>query len=197
MDITTWVTETVNQYQDYALWLILLFGILHPLTENPWSFLTLSLAITFLGIPLGYSVVLLGNIIGILLLYLIIHGLRRLSKDAYLDKKIPTAVLKWINETESWRHILVLGMPTVPTYPVKIALPLSDMRFMKYSITIFGSYLFLHIANSLLYFGVLGFITDGIPRALGIALLILFAILIYFGKSMWPFGHKIHNEVKE
>lgn len=197
MDIATWVTEIVNQYDDYALWLILLFGIAHPLTENPWSFLTMSLALTFLGIPLGYGILLLGNVIGIVLLYVIIHGLRYLSQDALLDKKISLTVLTWINRTDTWRHIIVIGMPSVPTYPIKIALPLSNMTFYKYFTTLLGSYVFLYAANSVLYYGLLGSIIAVIPRYVGITLLIVFAILIYFGKSVWPFGQIQHNEVNE
>lgn len=157
----------------------------------------MSLALTFLGIPLGYGILLLGNILGILLLYGMIHGLRHLSHDALLHKKVSQTILQWINNTVTWRHIIVIGMPSVPTYPIKIALPLSSMTFVKYFRTLLGSYLFLYAANSLLYFGLLSTVTEAIPRFVGVALLILFALLIYFGKSIWPFGQIQHNEVKQ
>jgi len=193
MDISTWVTTFIEGYQAYALWIILLFAILHPLTENPWSLLSLTLAITFVGIPVGYGIIFIGTVIGILLLYLIMHSIRLLSHDALLHKRGSKAILNWINDTQTWRHIIVIGMPAIPTYPIKIALPLSKMTFSKFFITLLSSYIFLYIANSLLYFGVLGIVTNNIPKPLAILLLTLFALYIYFGKSL---RHKEANNIE-
>ena len=197
MDIAQWVQELINQYREYAFWLILLFGIAHPLTENPWSFLTMSIAITVLGIPLGYGTLLFGNIVGILLLYVIMHSIRKWSKDALLHKKVSKAVLDWINQTETWRHVIVIGMPSIPTYPIKIALPLSKMTFQKYFFTLLGSYLFLYIGNTLLYYGIIGIVTDAIPKPIAIGLLIIFVLYIYFGKSLRNRKEAGNNEVNE
>lgn len=184
MDIMALFEQLQDFFGPYGFWMILVFGILHPLTENPWSFFTLSLAIAVLGIPLGYSTLLLGNIIGILLLYLIARGINRWTKYYLLKKNISKKILNWIDTTDTWRHIIVIGVPSIPTYPIKVALPFSRMSFGKYFGTLLGAYLFLHVANSLLYFGLLGFVTDTIPDWVSVVLLALFALYIYFGKTI-------------
>lgn len=170
--------------EQYGFWIILLLAVLHPLTENPWSFITMSIGLRILGIPLGYGTIFLGNIIGIIILYLIFHGIHHKTNYIAQQKKLSKKVLDWVEHAESWRHILVIGMPMIPTYPVKIALPLSNMSFHKYFITLLGSYTFLYSAYSLLYFGLIGFITEAIPNSVAIICLAAFELYIYFGKSL-------------
>jgi len=184
MNIPELFDTLVNYAEQYGFWIILLLAILHPLTENPWSFLTMSIGLRILGIPLGYGTIFLGNIIGIILLYLIFHGIHQKTNYIAQQKKISKKVLEWVEQAETWRHIVVIGMPMIPTYPVKIALPLSNMSFRKYFLTLLGSYAFLYSAYSLLYFGLIGFITDAIPNSVAIICLAGFALYIYFGKSL-------------
>jgi uncharacterized membrane protein YdjX (TVP38/TMEM64 family) len=177
-------------YQEYLILLIIVFGILHPLTENPWSLFTLGIAIPILGIPLAYLVILGSNLLGSILLYVIIHTMHKKKDYILQSKKYIGGALEWIATTPMYKHIIVIGLPTVPTYPIKVALPLSKLSFQRYLITIFGSYLFLILANSLLYFGVLGTIDNVIPTWVGAILLIVFAVMIYASGT-------IRNKIKQ
>ena len=96
MNIPELFDTLVNNAEQYGFWIILLLAILHPLTENPWSFLTMSIGLRILGIPLGYGTIFLGNIIGIILLYLIFHGIHQKTNYIAQQKKISKKVL------ESW-----------------------------------------------------------------------------------------------
>lgn len=176
--------QIMTTYQDYLIVLIVLFGILHPLTENPWSLFTLGIAISVLGVPLAYLVVFGSNLIGSVLLYAIVHTIHKKTNYALQAKPYIGRALEWIAATPMYKHIIVIGLPSVPTYPIKVALPLSPMSFQRYLITISGSYLFLLIANSLLYFGVLGTVSNAIPSWLGVTLLILFAGIVYFSRTI-------------
>ncbi|RLD64676.1 MAG: hypothetical protein DRI84_08445 [Bacteroidetes bacterium] len=80
----------------------------------------------------------------------------------------------------------------IPTYPIKIAVPLSGVGFKKYLITIIGAYLFLFFGNTLIYFGVLGIITNNIPPYISFSLLLIFAIYIYFGHKIF-YKDKLDN----
>lgn len=174
----------ITTYQDYLIILIIVFGILHPLTENPWSFFTLSIAIPVVGIPLAFIIILLSNLVGSILLYGIVRSLHKKKDYVLQSKKYIGGALNWIATTPMYKHIIVIGLPTVPTYPIKLALPLSSISFQRYIITIFGSYLFLMIANSLLYFGVFGTIYEQIPPWLGVTFLIVFVGLLYFSGTI-------------
>jgi chemotaxis methyl-accepting protein methylase len=56
------------------------------------------------------------------------------------------------------------------------------LSFKKYFTTVLGSYVFLYSIYSLVYFGALSFLTENIPNYVGVILLLLFAVLIYFSK---------------
>lgn len=176
--------ELVATYQEYLIFLIVVFGILHPLTENPWSLFTLGIAIPVLGIPLAYAIILGSNLIGSIVLYGIIHTLHKKKDYVLQSKQYIGNALAWIAETPMYKHIIVIGLPTVPTYPIKVALPLSNMSFSRYLITIFGSYVFLITANSLIYFGIFGSVFNAIPTWVAAICLILFAIVLYFSTSI-------------
>ena len=179
------VEEFLFLLGNYGFIIVIIFGIMHPLFENPLSLLNLALAISILGIPLGFLVVFSSNLIGILILYFLAEKFNEKSNNVLFRRKVSEKVLNWIKETATWRHILVIGVPMIPTYPVKLAVPLSKVGFKKYMITLVGAYLFLYFGNSLIYFGLIGFITDNIPGYVSFILLLLFVIYVYFGKSFF------------
>jgi len=179
------VEELLFFLGNYGFILIIVFGIMHPLFENPLSLLNLALSIAILGVPFGFLVVFSSNLIGIILLYYFALKFNEKSNNILYEKKVPEKVLSWVKETETWRHILVIGVPMIPTYPIKIAVPLSNVGFRKYMITLVGAYLFLYFGNFLIYFGVMGFITDVIPSFVSFILLSIFVVYIYFGNSLF------------
>lgn len=165
----------------YGFIIVIVFGILHPLTENPLSLFTLTLSITLLGLFYGYLLLFISNLIGIVLLYFLAEKINKSTNGFLYKRKTSIKVLNWIKTTKTWRHIIVIGVPFIPTYPIKLAVALSKVSFKKYMITIVGAYFFLFFGNSLLYFGVVGFITNNIPDYVSFTLLFGFVLFVYFG----------------
>ena len=178
------VDEILLFLGNYGFLLIILFGILHPLTENPWSFFTMSLSITLLGPILGYSLLLASNIVGILLLYIIVETINKRSDFFFEKKKVSKSVIDWLHNTPVWKHVIVIGMPMVPTYPIKVGLAFSKIGFKKYSTTLLLSYLYLYIIYTFAYYGLLSFLTEKIHTFVGVILIVLFIVIVYFGKNI-------------
>ena len=174
--------------QGWGFIIVIVFGIAHPIFENPLSLFNLTLAITLLGLPLGYIVVFVSNLIGIIILYVLATKFNEKSNDFLFKKKVSKSALDWIRSTPLWKHIVVIGVPMIPTYPIKLAVPLSKVGFKKYMITLVGAYLFLFFGNSLIYFGIAGLISSIIPNYVSIILLVLLVLYIYFGKYLFQKG---------
>ena len=164
MNIMEFFESFALTYEKNIMWVVLLFSFMHPLTENPWSLFTLSLALTALGVIQGYLLIITGYLIGVVVLYVLVRFIHQKSDCRFMKLKGAKKVLNWVASTSTLRHILVIGMPNIPTYPIKISLPLTTMSFTKYIITLMGSYLFLTIMNSLLYFGIFSLFGINIPR---------------------------------
>ncbi|MCF6184000.1 MAG: hypothetical protein L3J56_05135, partial [Bacteroidales bacterium] len=64
IDLSAVVDDIVLFLGDYGFIIVIVFGITHPIFENPLSLFNLALAITLLGIGLGYIVVFLSNVVG-------------------------------------------------------------------------------------------------------------------------------------
>lgn len=184
MDFNIILENTLLFLGNYGFVIVIIFGLIHPIIDNPWAFFTMTLSFSILGIPLGFSLLIISNIIGIILLYLILKRIDN-KMDHYLyTKKISGSVLKWLETTPIWKHIIVIGMPLVPTFFLKIAFPFTNLSFRKYFITLLGAYIFLYAIYSLVYFGFISFLTDSIPQYIGIILILLFTIIIYFGRNI-------------
>lgn len=84
-----------------------------------------------------------------------------------------------------WKHAIVIGAPLIPTYPIKIAIVLSDMGNKKIYMTLLWSYVTLFVGNAMIYFGIAGLINDIIPRYVSYPLLVLFVLWIYFGRYIF------------
>ena len=184
-DFTSFVDQAVLFLGKYGFLIVIVFGIAHPILENPLSLFNLALAITLLGIGWGYVVVFLSNIVGILILYYLVMRFSKRNNGALFEKEVAEKVLTWIKNTDTWRHIVVIGVPMIPTYPIKIAVPLSGVGFKKYLVTIIGAYLFLFFGNTLIYFGILGIVTDNLPNYVSFILLSIFVVYIYFGHRIF------------
>ena len=178
--------ENALQFLDgWGFIIVIVFGIIHPILENPLALFNLTLAIALLGIPLGYLVVFLSNIIGILILYVLATKFNSKTNDFLFKKKVSNSALNWIKNTPLWKHIVVIGVPLIPTYPIKLAVPLSKIGFKQYLITLVGAYLFLFFGNTLIYFGVAGLVSNIIPNYVSFILLLILVIYIYFGKHLF------------
>lgn len=181
--------------QGWGFIIVIVFGIMHPVFENPFALFNLSLAIALLGAPIGYAVVFVSNVIGILVLYVLATKFNEKSNDILFKKKVSKSTLDWVKNTPLWKHIVVIGVPAIPTYPIKIAVPLSKVGFQKYMVTLVGAYIFLFIGNTLIYYGIAGLITNIIPNYVAILLLVLLILYIYFGKHLFNKEEQIEEVI--
>jgi len=189
------IENTLLFLQGWGFIIVIIFGIIHPLIEGPFALFNLSLAIALLGIPLGYAVVFASNVIGILILYLIAKKFNKSTNDYLFHKKVSKSTLDWVKNTPTWKHVVVIGVPAIPTYPIKIAVSLSKTSFKRYMITLVGSYIFLFFGNTLIYFGVAGLITNVIPNYVSFILLLVLVLYIYFGKHLFNNGKQVEEVI--
>lgn len=160
--------------------LIFVLSILHPTVEGPAAlFLLTILTILINSIWLASLILLVGFSIGFSLFYVLVHYLHQ-RNNSPLERFTPTKkAIQWVQQQPTWKHIIVIGMPLVYTYPLRIAFTIQHKRFVPFWKETFLQYSFLTIANLLLYFGVIEFIFWDIPLW-GISLiLILVSISIY------------------
>ena len=160
--------------------LIFVLSILHPTVEGPPALLLLTiLTILIDSIWLASLILLVGFSIGFSLFYVLVHYLHQ-KNNSQLERFIPTKkAIEWVKQQPTWKHIIVIGMPLVYTYPLRIAFTIQHKRFLPFWWETFLQYAFLTIGNLLLYFGVIEFIFWDIPLW-GISLiLILLSISIY------------------
>lgn len=188
------VENILTYLNDWGFIIVIIFGIVHPVLENPLALFNLTLAITLLGIPMGYAVIFASNIIGILLLYVLATKFNQKTNDFLFKKRVSNTALEWIQNTPVWKHIVVIGVPMIPTYPIKIAVPLSKVGFKKYMFTLIGAYVFLILGNTLIYFGIAGLISNVIPNYVSFILLLLLILYIYFGKTIFNRGNETLKE---
>jgi hypothetical protein len=163
-----------------GVFLIFVLSILHPTVEGPAALLLLTiLTILIDSIWLASLILLVGFSIGFSLFYVLVHYLHQ-KNNSQLERFIPTKkAIEWVKQQPTWKHIIVIGMPLVYTYPLRIAFTIQHKRFVPFWKETFLQYSFLTIANLLLYFGVIEFIFWDIPLW-GISLiLILLSISIY------------------
>ncbi len=169
----------------YGYILVILFGMIHPFIGFPPHMLILTASIALYGFVRGYLFLLLGNVIGIVLFYVFVVYLKKMRKTNIKQDSLIDKISVWLREEPTWKHLVVLGLPLIPTHPIKYALPLSGVSFQKHMKIFIGGYLLLFVCDSLVYFGTLSFITDLIPTHIGVILITIFVIVIYFGKYIF------------
>jgi uncharacterized membrane protein YdjX (TVP38/TMEM64 family) len=160
--------------------LIFVLSILHPTVEGPAALLLLTiLTILIDSIWLASLILLVGFSIGFSLFYVLVHYLHQ-KNNSQLERFTPTKkAIEWVKQQPTWKHIIVIGMPLVYTYPLRIAFTIQHKKFLPFWWETFLQYAFLTVGNLLLYFGVIEFIFWDLPLW-GISLiLILVSISIY------------------
>ena len=77
---------------DWGFIIVIVFGVMHPLIENPLHLFNMSLAIAILGIPVGYMVVFLSNVVGILVLFYLTRMANEKSNNFLQRRKVSKKV---------------------------------------------------------------------------------------------------------
>ena len=127
------IFDFMNQY---GFIIVFVFAVMHPMFELPASVLNLTLSISILGIGFGFVFVIFGNVIGLLLLYVLSNTVHQKTNNYLYKKRVSSKILLWIKNTGMIKHAIVIGAPLIPTYPIKIGVAFSDITLKKYIYTI-------------------------------------------------------------
>jgi hypothetical protein len=166
------------------VWIVLIFallGILHPLFENPAGILMITFLATAWQSPWLAALYLWGwNIVGLQLLYDLLHRVQPWGQR-WLKKRNSSAsrFLTWLHHQPAWKHFLVMALPLVYTYPLRIAWTLWHPTRWRYTIQSACLYALFHLANIALYTGVLEVIDNRLPLWVFALILTGVALFIY------------------
>ncbi len=185
LSLETFVESTLIALGQYGFILVIIFALIHPIFEGPFALFNLGLGIYIMGAIPAYIIIFTANVIGCVFLYLLVKKVDRFSNYYLHKKKVSGNVITWLKETKKWKHIFVLGVPVIPTYPVKIGYLLSEPSFKETMKTLVGMYIFLFFANTLIFYGILNFLETGLARILSVVLLVILVLFVYFGKSIF------------
>ena len=167
-----------------GIFIIFILAILHPTLEGPAALLLLTiLTILIDSVWLASLFLLFGFTIGFSLFYILVHYVHRKAHSP-LERLSPTRkAIMWVKQQPTWKHILVIGMPLVYTYPLRIAFTIQHKTFFPYWWQTFLQYTFLTIGNLLLYVGVIEFVFWDLPLWIISLILILLSISIYLVRT--------------
>ena len=181
---TWWETLTIWIQTLPAFWvlcLLALFAILHPLIENPAGILMFTFLTTYWQSPgTAFLYLYSFHLLGLALFYRLIHH-TFLPFSRWLITRYPLtqSVLDWIKNQPAWKHILVISMPLVYTYPLRIGWTKNHRSFTRYMVQAAVIYGLFYVGNVLLYIGFLNVLEGIIPVWMFVIILTVTAILIY------------------
>jgi len=168
----------------HVLWMVMiifLLSVIHPMISQPWSLLSVTVASIWFGIPLALMILWSGYVVGMIGYYFIIKRFNQKYQWTTYPKF--KKAVNWLEMTPAYQHAIALGTPLVPTYVIKMMLPLTEKSFYHYMLVMVGSYVLLTISNVLLYYGIFVEALLG-PRS-WITFIILFLLII----SMYVITH--------
>jgi len=159
---------------------IIIIGVLsfiHPMISQPWSLLSISLSMIWFGEVVGILIAFSFYVLGMIAYFIIIKNIER--KYDLVNKPKLRPVIRWLKETPSYKHAIAVGIPLVPTYFIKMLLPITEDTFIKYMMTMISAYVFLTTMNVLLYYGI--FVSAIMGNASWITFIVftIFIVLLY------------------
>jgi hypothetical protein len=166
--------------------IIIAFGIIHALISQPWSVVGVSISIFFFGPALGLTMLFISYAIGNVMFYFIV-----LNIDKHSNHKYPSWLIKglaWIKKNPSYKHMISIGLPLVPTFFIKASLPIATKSLKRFMGIVTGSYVLLTFCNVLIYYGFLVSIFQGEFSFITLIVLSLFLVVLYFAnyvKHKW------------
>jgi len=157
--------------------IVMFLGFIHPIISQPAYTLSVTMTIFYLGLFKGICVLLFSSILGIAAYYFLVRFLAHklnLVKHPKINK-----ALAWISKTPGYKHSISLGLPLVPTYFIKLALPISKKSFKQYMLIMIGSYIVLLGFNISFYYGILVIFFTGRFTYITFIVLVIFIIFLY------------------
>lgn len=163
---------------------VFILAILHPTLEGPAAiFLLTVLTILLNHVWLASLVLWIGFTIGFSLFYFFIHWLHRKTNQVVEKYKPTKKAMMWVKQQPTWKHIIVIGMPLVYTYPLRIAFTIQHKKFYDYFWQTWLQYGVLTIGNLLIYFGIMQLIFFNLPMWIIGVILAILSIGIYLIKT--------------
>ena len=166
----------------WMIMIIFFLSVIHQMISQPWSLLSVTVASIWFGIPVALVILWSGYLTGMVLYYILIKKMEQTYHFEKHEKFIKAR--NWLRETPSYQHAISLGTPLVPTYFIKMMMPLSEPSFKSYMGVMIGAYVILTISNVLLYYGIF------VEALLGERAWITFIILFIFIVTMYIMSHQ-------
>lgn len=166
----------------WMIGIMFILAVIHPIISQPWSLLSVTVASIWFGIPIALVILWSGYLLGMVLYYVLI---KKIDQTYHFEKHAKFIKARnWLRETPSYQHAISLGTPLVPTYFIKMMMPLSEPSFKRYMAVMMGAYVILTISNVLLYYGI--FVEALLGDRAWITFLILFGLIL----AMYVVSHK-------
>jgi len=163
---------------------VFILAILHPTLEGPAAIFLLSVLTILLNhVWLASLVLWIGFTIGFSLFYFFIHWLHEKTNQVVEKYKPTKKAMMWVKQQPTWKHIIVIGMPLVYTYPLRIAFTIQHKKFYDYFWQTWLQYGVLTIGNLLIYFGIMQLIFFNLPLWIIGVILAILSIGIYLIKT--------------
>jgi|GEM_PF-833381 len=181
-----WITFEVWILSLGTIGMVLVFTLacLHPTLEGPAAILLLTILTIFLdNVWLASILLWLAYTIGFCMFYFLIHWLHQKSNRVVETFKPTKKAIEWVKRQPTWKHIVVIGMPLVYTYPLRIAFTIGHQKFFPFFWQTFLQYGVLTVGNLLLYFGVIQLIFLDLPIWIVSIILAIVSISIYLIKT--------------
>jgi hypothetical protein len=189
MLISFWesLSAIIIQFGVWGVILILILTFFHPTFEAPAAILLLTLLSVLLqSVWWATLLMLIAFTLGFLWFYWLVHALHKRSGFALQRFKLSQQALAWVKTQPPWKHILVIGMPLIYTYPLRVAFTLNHNNLKDYALQTFAQYVVLSIGNLILYFGLIQIIFLNAPWWVPSLVLTGFGILIYLIRKKQP-----------
>jgi hypothetical protein len=175
--VSTWIVALPVFWVVFSLAVL---ACLHPLIEFPAGIFSFTLLATYWNnVWFAFLFLFSWHVVGLAFVYAI---LKQLTPFAHvIQRKFPLTqkAMAWIATQQTWKHILVIGMPLTYTYPLRIGWTIHHTSFLKYIVQASLIYAFFYVGNFLLYVGFIQWVEGVIPLWALLGLLIGVSILIY------------------
>lgn len=164
----------------WGILIILIIAMLHPTFEAPAALLLLTLlSLLVNSVWLASGLLLIAYSIGWTGFYYLVHDLHRRSGEVLFRFRPSKKAFDWIKAQPKWKHILIIGMPLVYTYPLRVAFTLQHKHFISYWIDTLLQYTVLTVGNLLLYFGIVQILLFDLPLWSVTLILVALSVTIY------------------
>jgi hypothetical protein len=175
--ISTWIIDLP------VFWVVFFLAILaclHPLIEFPAGIISFTLLATYWqNVWFAFIFLYAWHVVGLAFVYSLLKKLTPLTKAIQRKFPLTQKAMAWIATQQTWKHILVIGMPLTYTYPLRIGWTIHHTSFKHYIVQASLMYAFFYVGNFLLYFGFIQWVEGFVPLWVLLGGLIALSVIIY------------------